>query len=87
MGCVHECISSVVQVVRKEDLCVVSLKNESKDEAWFSSHNRLALVAQADNAARSGEISIMMYIKLRSCVPSVSTDHAHNCGDRICFGA
>lgn len=73
----------MMQVVRKEDLCVVSLKNESKDEAWFASQNRLALVAQADNAARSEEVTIMLYIKLRSYVPShVNTIHAHDHGDR-----
>lgn len=63
------CISSAMQVVRKEDLCVVSLRNESKDDAWIASHNRLALVAQAGNAAHSEEISVTMYIKLCSCVP------------------
>lgn len=62
--------SATMQVVRKDFLCVVSLKNESDENAWMSSSNRLALVAQADNASQSEEISIMMYIKLLSCAPS-----------------
>lgn len=58
-----------MQVARKEDLCIVSLKNESNDDAWMSEHNRLALVASAENASQSADILIMLYIKLSSCAP------------------
>jgi hypothetical protein len=70
-----------MQIVRKDDLCVVSLKNEARDEAWMASHNRLALCAQADNAAHCGEeLTIVLYLKLRSCALFLPTQYALGIG-------
>jgi hypothetical protein len=62
--------ASGMQIVRKDDLCVVSLKSETTLAGWMASHNRIALCAKADNAAHSGdEHSIILCIKLQSCAP------------------
>jgi hypothetical protein len=60
-----------LQMIRNDDLLIVSLKNEQDSSAWLSQRNRLALVSFASSPADE-EVAVTMYIKLRTCAPIAS---------------